>query len=82
MGLAAGCLIAFQTSNVVMGLKRYLAWSTIFALLFSAVFHWAVRAWKDPQTLDNESQMGIQLHDKSCDRKNGQEGVFQKSSRH
>jgi hypothetical protein len=82
MGMAVACLLAFQTSNVVMGLKRYLAWSIIFALLFSALFHWAVRTWKGPQTLENGPEMGIQLHDKSCDRKHGQEVVFQKSSRH
>lgn len=79
-GLAVGTAAAFQTTNVLMALKSYSAWSTILALLLSVFIHWAMRLWEGRQTLDDGSEMIIHLHDKSCHRKDSPVDVVQKGS--
>jgi hypothetical protein len=77
-GLIVGSAAAFQTTNVRMELKSYLAWSAILALLLSVFVHWALRLWRASHTLDNGSEITAQLHDKSCDKKNGLGDIVKK----
>jgi len=79
-GMAVGTAAAFQTTNVPMELKSYLAWSALFALLLSVFVHWATRLWQGRRTLDDGSEMIVQLHDEYCDRRNSPVDVVQKGS--
>jgi hypothetical protein len=79
-GIAVGTAAAFQTTNVPMEWKSYLAWSALFALLLSVFVHWATRLWQGRRTLDDGSEMIVQLHDEYCDRRNSPVDVVQKGS--
>lgn len=72
-GLILGSAAAFQTTNFLMELKSYLALSAILALLLSLLVHWAMRIWRGPHTLDNGTELEVQVHDESCDRWDGLE---------
>jgi hypothetical protein len=80
LGLITGCAAAFQTTNVLMGLKSYLAWSAILALLLSALVHLAITLWQGPQRLDNAPECELRLHERNCDRKDTQEDASKATS--
>lgn len=75
-GLILGCAAAYQSTNSVMELKSYLAWSAIIALLLNVLVHLALRLWQGPQRNNNGLETEVQLHDKSCERKEGQDDRF------
>jgi hypothetical protein len=79
-GLVVGCAAAFRTTNVLMEMKSYLAWSAILALLLGVLVHFALRLWQGPQKLDNDPEMEVRLRDKSCEQKGGQGDVNLKVS--
>jgi hypothetical protein len=72
-GLIVGCAAAFQSTNALMELKSYLAWSAILALLLNGLVHLALRLWQRPQTANNSLEGEVQLHGKSSERKEGQD---------
>jgi hypothetical protein len=67
-GLMIGFAAAFQRTDFSMGLKSYLAWSAILALLLSVFVHWVMRFWQDSQASDDAPELGYQVLDKGCDR--------------
>jgi hypothetical protein len=75
-GLIAGCAAAFQSTNALMELKSYLAWSAILALMLNDLVHLALRLWQGPTITNNGLETRVQLHDKSCERKEGQDDQF------
>ncbi|KAH8749311.1 hypothetical protein F5882DRAFT_525210 [Hyaloscypha sp. PMI_1271] len=81
-GSVIGCAAAFQTTNVLMVLKSYLAWSAILALFLSVIVHWAMRLWQGPQSLNDELEIGRISIDLvgSYYRRESQGGVGQKAS--
>lgn len=81
-GLVIGCAAAFQTTNILMVLKSYLAWSAILALFLSVIVHWAMRLWQGPQSLNDELEIGSISIDLvgSYYRRESQGGVGQKAS--
>ncbi|PMD21991.1 hypothetical protein NA56DRAFT_645209 [Hyaloscypha hepaticicola] len=82
-GLILGCAAAYQSTNSVMELKSYLAWSAIIALLLNVLVHLALRLWQGPQRNNNGLETEVQLHDKSCERKEGQDdGFYSQGLRH
>jgi hypothetical protein len=81
-GSMIGCAAAFQTTNVLMVLKSYLAWSAILALFLSVIVHWAMRLWQGPQSLNDELEIGCISTDLvgSCYQRESQGDVGLKAS--
>jgi len=67
MGLIVGCALAFQTKSVMMGLKTYLVWSIILALLLSVVVHWAMKFWQEFPELDDGVEEDANCHNSRKD---------------
>lgn len=72
LGMMIGCAAAFQTTNALMALKSYLAWSALLALLLSDLAHWAIGLGQDHQQLDDAPEMGLQLPKTKYDQRNGE----------
>ncbi|KAN0106419.1 hypothetical protein V8E51_009295 [Hyaloscypha variabilis] len=82
MGLIVGCALAFQTKSLMMGLKTYLVWSIILALLLSVVVHWAMKFWQEFPELDDGVEEDANCHDKSCDGMRSRKDDVLKASQH
>jgi hypothetical protein len=80
LGWMVGCVAALQAADVLMGLKNYLAWCLILALLLSAFFHCAMRLWKGSHTLDNRQEVEVLPCEKSCFRRERQDDFVMKAS--